>query len=209
MTADGRTGRGPGRPRGSRSGATREAVVAAAEEAFAGGGFRGTSLAQVAERAGLSAAGVLHHVGSKEALLAEVLRLRDQEDAAAAAAGEAVGFAVLDRLESVVARNVGRPGLVRLYVTLSAEAVDPEHPAHGWLLEHLDAVRGAVSGALRRGVEAGTVHPDAPVETVARLVVAVLDGLQVQWVADPDGVDMVQAARTAFTALRAPWELSA
>lgn len=208
MTADGTTGRGPGRPRGSRSGATREAVVVAAKEAFASGGFRGTSLAQVAERAGLTPAGVLHHVGSKEALLAQVLRLRDREDAAAVAAGEAVGFAVLDRLLEVVRRNAGRPGLVRLYVTLSAEAVDPEHPGHDWLLEHLGAVREAVSGALRRGVPAGTVRADAPVETLASLVVAVLDGLQVQWVADPGSVDMVEAARTAFAALRSPWELS-
>ncbi|GAA1907584.1 TetR/AcrR family transcriptional regulator [Lapillicoccus jejuensis] len=208
MTADGRTGRGPGRPRGSRSGATREAVVRAAFAAFAEGGFRGTSVAQVGERVGLSAAGVLHHVGSKEALLAEVLRLRGREDAAVAAADEAVGFAVLDRLEHVVALNTTRPGLIRLYVTLSAEAVDPEHPAHDWLLEHLEAVREAVSGALRRGVAAGTVRPGTPVDTVAQLVVAVLDGLQVQWVADPGSIDMVRAARTAFAALRAPYELS-
>lgn len=208
MTAGGTTGRGPGRPRGSRSGATREAVVRAAREAFAEGGFRGTSIAQVAERAGLTAAGVLHHVGSKEALLAEVLRSRDREDAEAAAADGAVGFDVLDRILTVVQDNVTRPELIHLYVTVSAEAVDPEHPAHDWLLEHLEAVRGAVRGALERGLAAGTVRPGTPVGTLADLVVAVLDGLQVQWVADPDAVDMVGAARTAFAALRAPYELS-
>ena len=50
---------------------------------FAATGYRGTSLADVAQAAGLSNAGLLHHFPSKEQLLIEVLRRRDEADRAA------------------------------------------------------------------------------------------------------------------------------
>jgi AcrR family transcriptional regulator len=52
---------------------TREAIVAAAEEAFAAAGFHGASMRDVAAAADMAVAGLLHHFPRKEGLYAEVL----------------------------------------------------------------------------------------------------------------------------------------
>ena len=56
----------------------REEILAAADAAFARHGFRGASLATIADEVGLSQPGVLHHFPSKEHLLLEVLRYREE-----------------------------------------------------------------------------------------------------------------------------------
>ncbi len=59
--------------------ARREEIVAAGLAAFSSSGFHGASLRDVAGRAGLSQAGLLHHFRSKEHLLKAVLAWRDDE----------------------------------------------------------------------------------------------------------------------------------
>ena len=75
--------RRPGRPRGGDGGDTREQVLSAAAALFAEQGYRATSMVAVAEQAGLSQTGLLHHFPSKELLLAGVLQRRDEQDMAA------------------------------------------------------------------------------------------------------------------------------
>src|ERR1700749_2382109 len=57
----------------SRGRARRERVLAAAADAFAAEGFRGSSTANIGADVGISDAGVLHHFGTKQRLLFEVL----------------------------------------------------------------------------------------------------------------------------------------
>jgi AcrR family transcriptional regulator len=54
--------------------ATREAIVAAAREAFAAQGYTGTSLREVARRAGVDPSLIVHFYGSKAGLLSEVIQ---------------------------------------------------------------------------------------------------------------------------------------
>src|SRR5689334_3100833 len=75
-------------------------ILAAALEVFAERGYRAASLAAVAERVGLTQQGVLHYFPTKDALLIEVLRLRDQLDMAAAG----VSHRLAD-IEALVAYN--------------------------------------------------------------------------------------------------------
>ena len=65
------------RTRGEES---KETILAAARQLFAKHGYRGTSLASIAEAAGLSQPGLLHHYPSKTALLLAVLASRDSAD---------------------------------------------------------------------------------------------------------------------------------
>jgi AcrR family transcriptional regulator len=197
-----------GRPRGSTGGQTRSQALTAAMELFAETGFRGTSLQRVAEQVGLSQAGLLHHFGSKNQLLADVLQRRDDLDAAYLSQGEVPGgWQVFEDFIEVVRRNTTTPGLVRLYVTLSGEAVDPDHPGHAWLAGHYQAVVSRLAQALRAGIADGTVRPETPCETVARSVTALMDGLQLQWLMDPESVDMIEAVSDFVVALRCRWEL--
>ena len=51
----------------------REAILQAAIDLFAKGGSRGTCIAAIAERIGVTPAAVIHHFKTKEALLREVV----------------------------------------------------------------------------------------------------------------------------------------
>jgi AcrR family transcriptional regulator len=216
--------RGPGRPRGAVIGATRDSVLDVAARLFGSTGYRGTSLADVAQAAGLSNAGLLHHFPSKEQLLVEVLRRRDLRDSMEFMFAAPQAISIWDSLEAMVGlarANSQRPGLVKLYSTVAGEATDDSHPAHGWLREHLGVAVGNLTAAFEAGKAAGTVRRDAPSASLARQCVAVLDGLQIQWLAfgNQDGgadglvgaatpVEMSSDVRVFVDGLRSQWRLA-
>jgi AcrR family transcriptional regulator len=180
--------RRPGRPRGPVTGETRDNALVVASRLFATSGYRGTSLADVAQEAGLSNAGLLHYFPSKKHLLAEVLRKRDEDDARELGVLDP-GTAIWTRLQTLVnlARmNSTRYGMVRLYSTLSGEAIDADHPAHPWLHGHLSTIVADIADGFEVGKKLGTVRPEAPSVSIARSLVAVMDGLQIQWLAAHD-----------------------
>ena len=185
--------RGRGRPRGTGPGQTRERIVAAAAELFAERGFHATPMTSVAEAAGLSQTGLLHHFPTKEELLAAVLEqrdLRDLETLAATRDHPPRGWEVWDDMVTLVALNSRREGLVRLFTSLAGEAVDPSHPGHDWLGTHHEAAVESLARALREAADDGTADEDVPSERLARQAVALMDGLQLQWLMRPGDVDM-------------------
>jgi AcrR family transcriptional regulator len=198
--------RGRGRPRGSGAGATRERILAAAAALFAEQGYRATSMVSVADAAGLSQTGLLHHFPSKEVLLAGVLQRRDEQDMAALDSGtEPHGWEVLDQLAALVSHNTRREPFVRLFTAMAGEAIDAEHPGHDWLREHHRHATELVTTGLREAQADGTCDPDAPLERIARVTVAVLDGLQIQWLMDPEGVDMAGDFAAYARTVRERW----
>jgi AcrR family transcriptional regulator len=182
--------------------------VAAAADLFAERGYQATPMSAVADAAGLSQSGVVHHFPDRAALLAAVLERRDVRDVAGLSARRgrpARGWEVLDDMVELARLNSGRQGIVRLYTSLSGEAVDPAHPGHRWLRRHLDDAVAAVESALREAVEDGTAHPDVPATTVGRQLVALMDGLQVQWLMTPEEVDMAGAVAAHVDTVRERW----
>src|SRR5205809_169296 len=65
------------RSRRDRAARRREEIIAAASALFARHGYRGTGLAEIAARVGITQAGVLYHFGSKDGLLRAVIEHRD------------------------------------------------------------------------------------------------------------------------------------
>ncbi|GFE24914.1 TetR/AcrR family transcriptional regulator [Streptomyces nigrescens] len=206
MTArdqDGARGGGPG---ARRTGGGREtqraerraAILEAAMELIAERGYRRTSLAAVAERAGLTQQGLLHHFPTKELLLVGVLETRDRWDLASAAA--AAGARHTDTLAQLVDYNATRPGLVQTYTVLSADSVTEDHPARAFFESRFRAVRAAMAEVLR--AECGDTLPcGLTPEQAAPLMAAVMDGLQLQWLLDPEDVEMPAAFRDFLTLL--------
>jgi AcrR family transcriptional regulator len=175
--------------------------VAAALEVFAERGYRGGSLATVAERVGLTQQGVLHYFPSKDALLTDVLRLRDALDGQGASGRppDADGPLGLAGVESLVARNVARPGLVQCFTVLAAESVTDQHPAQGFFAARYRTLRPQLAEMLRR--ELGDPGPSGlSADQASALLIAVMDGLQQQWLLEPGAVDMT-ALVTTFTAV--------
>ncbi|MFE3551043.1 TetR family transcriptional regulator [Streptomyces kronopolitis] len=169
----------------------REAILESAMELIAERGYRRTTLAAVAERAGLTQQGLLHHFPTKELLLVGVLEARDRWDLASAAAASG---SRTDMLAALVDYNATRPGIVRTYTVLSADSVTEDHPARAFFESRFRSVRASLAEALR--AECGDTLPGGLTpERAAPLMVAVLDGLQLQWLLDPQEVDMPSAFR--------------
>src|SRR5690606_188473 len=118
----------------------REEILAAATELIAARGFNGVPLEAFAAACGMTKAGLLHYFPSKEHLLIAVLERRDALDLAAVvgtwepAPDPATSRDLMTRL---VRRNLTQRSLIQLYTVLSAEALDPGHPAHGYFRDRL------------------------------------------------------------------------
>ena len=195
--------RRPGRPRGQDSSVVREAALGAAIDLIAEHGYAATSMAQVAEAAGISPSGLAHHFPSKAALLGAVLDHRDSIDTLPAAEG-AGAWAVFDGLVELARVNAGRRQLVALYTTVIGEAVGPDHPAHDWMLRHFEVSLALLEDAVREGQRTGEIAADAPARHIARTTISLMDGLQVQWLLDPS-VNMPAELGRYVEELRRRW----
>ncbi|WP_406419965.1 TetR/AcrR family transcriptional regulator [Streptomyces sp. NBC_01614] len=166
----------------------RAEIVRAALEVIAERGYRGASLAAVAERVGLTQQGLLHYFPTKDALLVAVLQERDQWDAVPDTRWR------VDLLASLVEYNAMRPGIIQTFSALLGESVTEGHPAREYFTERYTRVRASMAEVLR--VEYGDLLPNGLTpERTAPLLVAVMDGLQYQWLLDPESVDMPGAFR--------------
>ncbi|WP_411543816.1 TetR family transcriptional regulator [Kitasatospora sp. DSM 101779] len=179
----------------------REEILAIAVETFATRGYHHASLAEIAERAGLTQPGLLHHFRSKTALLSGVLELRDDSEMAQLGTERPRGLALLDHLVETVRRNAEREGIVRLYAVLSAESVTEGHPAQDFFRSRYTGLRAMVAEALVEACELGETRADLDVESVANAIIAVMDGLQLQWLLAPEAVDMAATTRRTIDAL--------
>lgn len=176
-----------------RSEATRQRLLEAALRALATNGYQGSSLAGIAAEAGMTTAGLLHHFPSKEQLLIAVLVERDRSDGARYHLRGFQGLAALDRLVELVEYNSHVPGVVRAFTVLMGEAVGNGHPAREWFERRYPRRRDNIAAALRAGIDSGEIRPDTDCGTVASQIIAMMDGLQVQWLLDPDQIDLAAA----------------
>lgn len=195
--------RRPGRPRGQDSSVVREGALRAAIELIAEHGFASTSMAQVAEAAGISPSGLAHHFPSKMALLGAVLDHRDAMDSLAETEGDGP-WEVFDGLVRLARVNAGRRQLVALYMTIIGEAASPGHPAHPWMERHYELSLTLLEDAVRTGQEQGLIRAEAPAGSIARTTIALMDGLQVQWLLDPE-LDMAAELGAHVEGLKRAW----
>jgi hypothetical protein len=92
--------------------------------------------------------------------------------------------------------------MVHLFTTLAAEATAADHPAHRFFRDRYDEVRRTATEGVRTARDQGALPPGPPAALVAAGLLAVMDGLQTQWLLDPD-CDMVAAFDAHLTAIGA------
>ncbi len=190
------------RARQARGQERRDRIVAAAIELFAARGFRGTSISELAERVGMTHPGLLYYFGSKERLLLDVVHEREEREGhVLAPLDDDAPFA--RRLRDTARFVAGDAVLTRLYVVLGAENLDPGDPLHDFFVARYDRARRAVVAGIEWGQGRGLVAPGVDREQVAREVVAVLMGLEIQWLMDPTAFDYVAAVDAYADALAA------
>ena len=170
----------------------REEILLTALDVIASHGYRRASVRDLAEAVGLSQAGLLHYFDSKEELFTSVLRKRDEVNLATVFrdGGELPDPAVLlENYVELIRHRTDVPGLVQLHAALAAESADASHPSHEYFAQRLVFLTSTfaevftglqVRGAFAAGVDAAAF---------AVTLVALVDGLQVQWMHDP-GIDM-------------------
>ena len=179
----------------AKSAARRQEIVAAALEVFSEAGYHKGSIRDVADRAGLSAAGVLHHYPSKHLLLQAVLDWRDDDALARMGDQPPQGLEMLRGLIDLVEHNRTTPQVVELHVTLSAEAAAQGHPVHEYFVGRYAVVLEMITRAFEQAAERGELQPGVDPSSAARTLVALMDGLQAHWLLDPSGVDMAEDIR--------------
>lgn len=173
--------------------ARRDAIIHTAAEQFAERGFLSATILEIAAECGISRAGLLHYFPDKESLLEAVLETRDDEDRARFApyiqAAGALG--VLRGMVDLADHNRLVPGLIELFVRLSAEASAPGHPAHDYFVARYERIRSGTERALRGAIRAGHARGDLDASAASVRLTALMDGLQAQWLLDRD-IDMAE-----------------
>lgn len=190
------------KPRSAEAQQRQRDILHIAMDTFAARGYNNASLQEIADRAGLTQAGVLHYFRSKALLLTSVLELRDETDIEQLGPQRPEGLDFLRHLVDTAYRNAEREGIVRLYTVLSAESVTDNHPAQSYFRDRYAGLRAFVADALREACGL-SADDDSRAEHAANAIIAVMDGLQVQWLLTPDSVNMAASTDLVVTSLLA------
>lgn len=157
-------------------------------------GYSGASIARIAQNVGITVAGVLHHFPSKIALLMAVLKQRDEalmgiiEEIRSD--GSLDGF--FSALKVINRANVSNPNVVRAFSILNAESLTEGHPAWEWYQSRYQAIYAGMREQLQALIAKGEVRSDVNVDVTIQHILAMMDGLQLQWLRFPDAVDLGQ-----------------
>lgn len=188
------------RPRGNRA-TTRREILKVAMSVFGEHGYRNGSLQEIGNRVGMTHSGVLHHFGSKTNLLLEVVRFRDKSDLEEIDREEVPeGEELFQHLMRTVQINSKRPGVVQTYAVLSAESVTDDHPAKDYFIERFYNLREKIAEAIRQWYP-DKVFSDDRLRAAASALIGAMDGIQTQWLLDPEHVDLVESTRLAVNAI--------
>lgn len=182
MTTDARR-RGPYAKTAER----RHQILDAALQVFAAHGYRAGSMREVARTADMSLSNLMHHFRTKEDLLLALLRRRDDDSP-----GQRTG--THDLVADILSQarwNQTKPDLIALYAVLSAESVTDGHPGRDYFIERFVTVRRGFEEEFGKLRDAGRLRPGVDPHMVAGCITALWDGIQLQWLLQPDQINVV------------------
>ncbi|MFI5933509.1 TetR/AcrR family transcriptional regulator [Actinoplanes sp. NPDC051494] len=180
----------------------RREILDRAIEVFAERGAQGTSLRAIGEAIGVSHAALKHYFDSREELLIEVYRAAEER---LTAGDPPIGeTSVVGVMTQAARRNHGVPGLVQLYSTLVASALENGHDAaRTFFSARFSGLREVLAERVRDEQRAGRIRADLSPEAVAALIIGASDGLQTQWLLDP-AVDIEESLALLESLLEQP-----
>lgn len=163
--------------------ARRQEILDRAIEVFAERGADRTSLRAIAREVGVTHAALTHYFGSLEELLVAVY---EESNAPGRQPEPPTDDATPVEMMIESARiNRAVPGLVQLYSTLVAAALEEGHPAaRTFATGRFSRLRDRLADTVRQQQAGGRIRADIDPDAVAALVVAASDGLQTQWLLD-------------------------
>jgi AcrR family transcriptional regulator len=172
----------------------RERLLAAAIACLRERGYARTTARDLVAASGTNLASIGYHFGSKESLLNEAIAQGFSDWTAEV---ERVAFAdseagAIERLGICLEATIDRFAELRPFLVAFAEAF-PQAVRTPELRERMavayEDVRITAAAMVRHGLEAeGIEIGEAESETIASVLIAVCDGLMLQWLLDPDRV---------------------
>jgi len=174
------------RNRQARGDQRRQEILDAAVELFSQRGYRGTGISALAERVGLTDAGVLYWFGTKERLLHEVVAERRR-----ATPPTALEDWTLSDLKSIGPQYAEEAQLTRLYLVLNAESFSEGEPLHDFFADRHRAGIEFLKLLLAKEQARGNVRTDVDVDEVAAEILGLGLGLQLISVTDAAILDAV------------------
>jgi AcrR family transcriptional regulator len=163
----------------------RQQIIDAAIELFSVRGYRGTDIADIAAAVGMTATGLMYYFGSKERLLQEAVAEHERAEAI-----EGYDELTLADLCGMGRHSADNPVLTRLFVMLGVENLDPEQPLHELFVARYEQIRRFYQAILERDRERGQVRDDIDLHQIATEILATSIGAEMQWLADPNSVDV-------------------
>ncbi|WP_350280264.1 TetR/AcrR family transcriptional regulator [Kribbella sp. HUAS MG21] len=188
-------------PRAESQARTRERLLAAAAELFAERGVNGTSVEQIAERAGYTRGAFYGNFAGKPELVAALLNERTQHEYAelrAIADGPDPAAALRDWHRR---RTADESAWLTLRLELLLYAVREQGPVRDSVRSRERFARDAHAAGLRH--QAGAKAPD-DLDQLALIVHALEDGLLIQRALDPDAVP-AEAVVDAYLRITRAW----
>lgn len=168
---------------------TRTRILDAATEVFGEHGFERGTLREVAERAGISQAGLLHQYPNKVAVLSAVLERRDTR-AVEVSSSRLPGLPRLLGIVDYARASASIPFEIDLFAVLSAEATREDHPANEYMRRRYHWASGVMGDSFLQARADDHLLPWVdPVQTTSQFV-ALWDGLQIQWLLKVNDVDV-------------------
>jgi AcrR family transcriptional regulator len=175
----------------AKSAVRRDAILDAALLVFASNGYRGGSLEDIAEQVAVTKAALRYYFLTKAELFTAVLERRDELAFEVSPLDQDDPVEALQGLVRLTAHNMSMPGVVALHTTIAAEAVAHDHPAHAYYIARYAFIVGRLTEILERCRTARLLAAGVEPARTARAIVAMIDGLQIQWLTDPEGIDIV------------------
>uniref|UniRef100_UPI0031D157F5 TetR/AcrR family transcriptional regulator n=1 Tax=Streptomyces hawaiiensis TaxID=67305 RepID=UPI0031D157F5 len=183
----------------------RRAMVDAAIELFARQGVRGTGVAAIAERAGATPSALIHHFGSKDALVQAVLEEADRRALerlsitpdAEPSLDQAFDWFIRDAEHTAATERE----LAALHTTLTAENLEPGSALHTWFRDRGRALRAHLVSLFRRAAADGAARADLDPAVLAAETAAFIEGAHLLWLLDPEQVDLATVHRSYFEGL--------
>ncbi|PTL71923.1 TetR/AcrR family transcriptional regulator [Rathayibacter caricis DSM 15933] len=181
----------------------RREIVEAATVVFGQYGYHGGSLRTIAEMVGTTPATLVSYFTSKELLLVAVLEHWN------VVSSQSEGEQGLDYFRAnipLMRYHVAHPGLIQLFLTMSTEATQEDHPARSFIRARQQRTHRIMLRELQRVVDDGTIAPLPPelIEREVRLMIGVLDGVELGWLTD-SGIDLEGVVRHHIDEAIARW----
>lgn len=183
----------PKRRRAPKGEMRRAALLDAATQVFARDGYLAASMRDVAEIAGITTVGLLHHFPNKTALLQAFLERRSKRVVERLA--DMVNQPTLDGylrfLRMAMAMSVEDEQECRASVMLNTESLPQGHPAWQWYRDSFKATHQHAQAHLASLVAQGEIREGVEIKALVQEIFSVMDGLQIQWLKGPKEVKVM------------------